>query len=81
MSPKKYNTTVLYPLYVILEVLHCTKNPIYVLPEMKLGDLAPNSYIHVSVSDLYIPRIGLPIWLHQNKFRLNLGIYKSLTNT
>jgi hypothetical protein len=40
---------------------HCTKNPIYVLPEMKLCDLAPNSCIHVSVSNLYIPRIGLPI--------------------
>ncbi len=32
---------------------------------MKLRTLAPNSYIHVSVSDLYIPRIGLPI-LQQN---------------
>ncbi len=35
---------------------------IYVFPEMKLHDLVPNSYIHVSVSDLYIYRIGLPIW-------------------
>jgi hypothetical protein len=42
---------------------HCTANPIYVFPEMKLGGLVPNSYIHVSVSDLYIPRIGLSIWL------------------
>jgi hypothetical protein len=25
--------------------------------------LVPNSYVHVSVSDLYVPRIGLPIWL------------------
>ncbi len=39
--------------------------PIFVFPEMKLLDLIPNSYIHVSVSDLYIPRIGLPIWLQQ----------------
>jgi hypothetical protein len=46
--------------------VHCTKNPIDVFPEMKLFDLIPNSYIHVSVSDLYIPRIGLPIWLQQN---------------
>ncbi len=29
--------------------------------------LVPNFYIHVSVSDLYIPRIGLPIWLQQNR--------------
>jgi hypothetical protein len=34
----------------------CTvpKNPIYVFPEMKLCGLIPNSYIHVSGSDLYI---------------------------
>ncbi len=34
---------------------------------MKLRDLAPSSYIHVSISDLYIPRICLPIWLQQNR--------------
>jgi hypothetical protein len=28
---------------------------------MKLRGLVPYSYIHVSVSDLYIPGIGLPI--------------------
>ncbi len=27
---------------------------------MELHGLVPNSYIHVSVSDLYIPRIGPP---------------------
>jgi hypothetical protein len=27
---------------------------------MKLRSLSPNSYIHVSVSDLNIPTIGLP---------------------
>jgi hypothetical protein len=47
-------------------VIHCTDNPIYVFPEMELRGLVPSSYIHVSVSELYIPRIGLPIWLHQN---------------
>jgi hypothetical protein len=40
---------------------------IYVFSEKKLLGLIPNSYIHVSVSDLYIPRIDLPIWLQQNK--------------
>jgi hypothetical protein len=30
---------------------------------MKLRGLVPNSFIHVSVSDLYIPTIGLPILL------------------
>jgi hypothetical protein len=49
---------------------HCTKTPIYVFPEMKLCGVIPNSCIHVSVSNLYIPRkIG----------RLILGIYKPLT--
>jgi hypothetical protein len=33
---------------------------------MKLRGLFPHSYIHVSVSDLYIPRIGLPILLQEN---------------
>ena len=45
--------------------MHCTEIPIYVFPEMKLRGLVPKSYIHVSVSDLYIPKIGLPIWLQQ----------------
>ncbi len=30
--------------------LHCTESPIYLFPEMKLRDLVPNSYIHVSVT-------------------------------
>jgi hypothetical protein len=46
---------------------HCTEYPTYVFPEIKLCGLVPDSYIHVSVSDLYIPRIGLPIWLQQNR--------------
>jgi hypothetical protein len=28
----------------------------------------PNSYIHVSVRDLYIPLIGLPILLQENRW-------------
>jgi hypothetical protein len=34
---------------------------------IKLRGLVPNPYIHVSVSDLYIPMICLPIWLQQNR--------------
>jgi hypothetical protein len=41
----------------------CKEDPIYVFPEMKLRGLFPTSHIHVSVSDKYIPRIGLPILL------------------
>jgi len=43
--------------------LLCTENLISVFPEMKLCGLVANSYIRVSVGDLYIPRIDLPIWL------------------
>ncbi len=43
------------------------QNPIYVFPEMKLHGLIPNSYIHVSLSGLYIPRIALPIWMQQTR--------------
>jgi hypothetical protein len=37
-------------------------------PEMKLRGLVPNFHIHVSVSDLYIPTIGPPILLQQNRW-------------
>ncbi len=47
-------------------VLHCNENPIYVFPEKELRRLSPNFHIHVSVSDLYIPRIDLHIFLQQN---------------
>jgi hypothetical protein len=42
------------------EILDSTvpKNPIYVFPEIKLDGLVPNSYVQVSVSHLYIPRIA-----------------------
>jgi hypothetical protein len=52
----------------------------YVLSEIRLRGLAPNSYIHVFMSDLFISRIGLPIWLQQNR-QTDLEIYKSLRDT
>ncbi len=47
---------------------------------MKLRGLDPNSHIQVSSCSLYIPRIGLPIWLSKIG-RMILGIYKSFTDT
>ncbi len=41
--------------YVDCTALH--ENPIYVFLFWELRGLSPNSHIHVSVSDLYIPRI------------------------
>jgi hypothetical protein len=42
--------------------------PIYVFPEIKqnFNVLSPSSYSHLSVRDLYISRIGLPILLQEN---------------
>jgi hypothetical protein len=39
------------------DFMHCYENPIYVIPEKELLGLSPNSYIRLSVSDLYFPRI------------------------
>ncbi len=45
-----------------------SENSKQIFSEMKLCSLSPNSYIHVSVSDLYmysIPKIDLPILLQE----------------
>ncbi len=54
---------------------------IYVFPEMKLlfpkhnyNVMSPNSYTHISVRDLYISRIGLPILLQGNMWTNNENI-------
>jgi hypothetical protein len=38
--------------------VHCKENPIYVFLFWELRGLSPSFHIHVSVSDLYSPRIG-----------------------
>jgi hypothetical protein len=45
---------------------HTAMKIIDVFPEKKLRGLRPNFHIHVSVSDLYIPRIDPHIFLQQN---------------
>jgi hypothetical protein len=40
----------------------------YGFPEIKLSGFSPNFHIHVSVSDLHIPTIGLPILLQENRW-------------
>ncbi len=37
-----------------------------ILPEKELRDHSPNFHIHVSVCDLYIPTINLPVLLQEN---------------
>jgi hypothetical protein len=51
-----------------------------IFPEKEYRGLSPNFHIHASVSDLYIPKIGLPILLEEICRRI-LGLYKSLTDT
>jgi hypothetical protein len=46
---------------------HNTENLKEIFPEKELRSYSPNSYIHVSLSDLFIPLIGLPLLLHKNK--------------
>ncbi len=59
---------------ILLHILYCTENPSYVSPEIKLCGLILNSCIHVSVSDLYISRIVLSIWLHHTVILLRLSL-------
>jgi hypothetical protein len=43
------------------------KSHLYRFPEKELRGLSPNFHIRVSLSDLYIPRIGPHIFLQQNR--------------
>ncbi len=60
--------------------IHCNENPIYAFLFWELRGLSPDFHIHVSVRDLYIPRIG-HIVPYSKIDRPILGIYKSLTDT
>ncbi len=51
-----------------------------IFPEKEYRGLSPNFHIHVSVSELYIPMMGLPFLLEEI-CRPILEIYKSLTVT
>jgi hypothetical protein len=51
-----------------------------IFPEKEYWGLSPNFHMHASVSDLYIPTIGLPILLEEI-CRTILGQFKSLTDT
>jgi hypothetical protein len=51
-----------------------------IFPEGEYRGLSPNFHIHAAVSDLYIPKIDLPILLEEI-CRPILELYKSLTGT
>ncbi len=50
-----------------------------IFPEKEYRGLSPNFHMHVSVSELYIPTMGLPFLLEEICGPI-LGIYKSLTD-
>jgi hypothetical protein len=56
-----------HPLLQVSARAHCNENPINVFLFWELRDLSPNFHIHVSVSDLYISRIGPHIFRQQNR--------------
>jgi hypothetical protein len=64
-SHKQFNHISLAVRYTALQ-RHIAENSKQIFPEKELCVLSPNFHIHVSVSDLYIPMIGLPIFLQEN---------------
>jgi hypothetical protein len=73
---KRYNSANKFKCHT----LHCKENPIYVFLFWELRGLSPNFHIHVSVSDLYIPRIGPHISPQHDRQTDPGNIYKSLTD-
>jgi hypothetical protein len=59
---------------------YALQQKIYIFLFWELRGLSPNFHIHVSVSDLYIPTFGPPIFLQQNR-QTDQRIYKSPTDT
>jgi hypothetical protein len=53
--------------------LHCTQNSKQIFPKIKLRDPVSNSYIHVYVSDLYIPTIGPPLFVQHRYINVEIG--------
>ncbi len=59
---------------------HCNGNSTYIFLFWELRGLSPNFHTHVSLGDLYIPRIG-PHISSSRKVRPIVEIYNSLTDT
>ncbi len=59
---------------------HCNGNSVYIFLFWELRGLSSNFHIHMSVSDLYIPRIG-PHISSSRKGRPIVEIYNSPTDT
>ncbi len=59
---------------------HCNGNSVYIFLFQEQHGLSPNFHTHVSLNDLYIPRISLHI-SSSRRGRPIVGIYNSLTDT
>jgi hypothetical protein len=59
--------------------MHCNGNSVYTFLFWEQRGLSPNFHIHVSLSDLYVPRISLHI-SSSGTGRPIVGIYNSLTD-
>jgi hypothetical protein len=77
-GPVRIQYKCLVPIYVWI-VFSAMKMCALLFPKQNYKVLSPNFHIHVSVSDLYVPRIGLPILLPTRQTKLR--IYRSLTVT
>jgi hypothetical protein len=65
----------------VYDFVHCKDKMLkQIFPEKEYRSLSPNFHIYVSVSELYIPTMGLP-FLPEEICGLYLGINKSLTDT
>jgi hypothetical protein len=53
--------------------IHCNENPIYVFLFWELHGLSPNFHIHVSLTYLYIPRIGQHTYFLQQNRQIDHG--------
>ncbi len=66
-TPEQNPLRIQQTLFLLALHRHNTENSKQIFSEKELRDHSPNSYIHVSVSDLYILTIGLSILLQENQ--------------
>ncbi len=61
-------------------IVHCKEIWLYLFPKKELRGLSPNFHILVTVSDLYIPTFGPPIFMQQNRHGSEEFINRSQTH-
>jgi hypothetical protein len=77
MLKTSHNDAQMFVKWIVIKV-HCKekfRKMKQIFPEKEYRGLSPNFHIHVSVSELYIPTMGLPLLLEEICGPI-LGIYK-----